>query len=392
MSAEQVKINTVNLTTAKKMLETFYNSRESLMLWGKPSTAKSSIIKDFAIAKAKELGLEYSEEFFGAKYFTLKVITLSQMDSPDLRGMPCVSVDNNGKEITKFIPTEELPREGQGILFFDELNNGDETTLKAAYQIILDGKYGSLQRIKDSTGKDAFWRVAASNTEDDFCNTTPMPLALLRRFSHVEVMPTTEEVVNYFISMSEDARVIAYLQAYTADLFPTEWTDVLLTKKANPFPSQWQRISRLINGLKEGQDNSLIREIVTSCIGQGLAGKFMAFIKITNKIDWTKIYTDTEKEVKNLQATAGTDKTSLTYSLLSELTMRWKNNVSIKVMKKDIKLVDKIIVDVISNVDKEMQISFLKMLKQANAQRFIKLVTMNKEISNVAAELGKIVL
>lgn len=388
--AEEIKINTVNLTTVKKMLEVFYNNRESLYLWGKPSTAKSSIMKQFAIQKAKDLGLEYSEEHFGEKYFTFKVLTLSQMDSPDLRGMPCVSVNVSGKEVTKFIPTEELPREGQGILFFDELNNGDETTLKAAYQIILDGCYGNLPKVVGKDGKDAFWRVAASNLEDDFCNTTPLPLALLRRFSHVEVMPTTEEVVNYFIEQSEDPRVIGYLQAYTADLFPTIWTDELLTKKANPFPSQWQRISKLINGLNEGTDSSLIREIVTSCIGSGLASKFMAFIKIANKINWNNIYTDTVKEVKLLQSN-NDDKISLTYALLSELAMRWKDNVSIKVLKKEVKLTDQIIVDCISNVDKEMQISFLKMLKQANANKFIKLVTNSKEINSIAQELGKVV-
>lgn len=394
----EIKINTINLKTANKLTEIFYNNRVPLFLWGKPSTAKTSSMRQFAIKKAAELNLEYSEEYFGEKFFTFKTITLSQMDSPDLRGMPVISVDKNGQEVTRFIPTEELPRTkgARGILFFDELNNGDETTVKASYQIILEGSYGNLPclKIEDKNdpdfGKDAFWRVAASNTEDDFCNTTPMPLALLRRFSHVEVMPTSEEVINYFIDQEEDVRVIAYLQTYNNDLFPVEWNEKLLIKKSNPFPSQWQRISKMINGLSEKNDSSLINEIVSSCVGSGIASKFLAFIKVANKINWDEIYTNTKQEVIRLQKDPE-EKISLMYSLLSDLAVRWKNNTPIKVAGKTVKMNDNIIMDTILNIEKEMQIAFIKILKQSNSTKFFKFATDNdklqKEVLQVIGEL-----
>lgn len=394
----EIKINTINLKTANKLTEIFYNNRVPLFLWGKPSTAKTSSMRQFAIKKAAELNLEYSEEYFGEKFFTFKTITLSQMDSPDLRGMPVISIDKNGQEVTRFIPTEELPRTkgARGILFFDELNNGDETTVKASYQIILEGSYGNLPclKIEDKNdpdfGKDAFWRVAASNTEDDFCNTTPMPLALLRRFSHVEVMPTSEEVINYFIDQEEDVRVIAYLQTYNNDLFPVEWNEKLLIKKSNPFPSQWQRISKMINGLSEKNDSSLINEIVSSCVGSGIASKFLAFIKVANKINWDEIYTNTKQEVIRLQKDPE-EKISLMYSLLADLAVRWKNNTPIKVAGKTVKMNDNIIMDTILNIEKEMQIAFIKILKQSNSTKFFKFATDNdklqKEVLQVIGEL-----
>lgn len=394
----EIKINTINLKTANKLTEIFYNNRVPLFLWGKPSTAKTSSMRQFAMKKAAELNLEYSEEYFGEKFFTFKTITLSQMDSPDLRGMPVISIDKNGQEVTRFIPTEELPRTkgARGILFFDELNNGDETTVKASYQIILEGSYGNLPclKIEDKNdpdfGKDAFWRVAASNTEDDFCNTTPMPLALLRRFSHVEVMPTSEEVINYFIDQEEDVRVIAYLQTYNNDLFPVEWNEKLLIKKSNPFPSQWQRISKMINGLSEKNDSSLINEIVSSCVGSGIASKFLAFIKVANKINWDEIYTNTKQEVIRLQKDPE-EKISLMYSLLADLAVRWKNNTPIKVAGKTVKMNDNIIMDTILNIEKEMQIAFIKILKQSNSTKFFKFATDNdklqKEVLQVIGEL-----
>jgi len=383
----QIKINTVNLRTANKLFAVFYNERTPLYVWGKPSTAKTSSIKQFAMQKAKELGERYSEEEFGEGIFTCKTITLSQMDSPDLRGMPCVSVDKNGKEVTKFIPTEELPREGHGILLFDELNNGDETTLKAAYQIILDGAYGNLPVVKDKDGKDAFWRVAASNTEDDFCNTTPLPLALLRRFSHILVEPDAEEVINYFISQNEDSRVIGYLKAYPTDLFPKEWDEKLLLNKANPFPSQWQNVSKLIKNLKN--NDLIIMDIVSSCVGQGVAGKFVAFIKTANKINWVNLYKNTTEEMQKLKKDE--QRVSLMYALMSEVAMAWKLSKPVKDGNKTIKFNDKIVIDVILELEKELQLAFMSMLNTINKRKFITLASEDKKLNEVLKDLGNLI-
>ena len=113
-----------NLKGLGTLLPHFYEGMKPLYLWGRPSTGKTSMIRTFAKAKAKELGLEYSEDKYGKKLFTMKVITMSQYDAPDLRGMPEV-VKEKDLQTTRFYPTEELPREGQGIIFFDEMNLAD---------------------------------------------------------------------------------------------------------------------------------------------------------------------------------------------------------------------------------------------------------------------------
>lgn len=397
MNNDKIKLNTVNLTTLKTMMEVFHNHRKSLYLWGKPSTAKSSIIRQFARRKADELGLKYSEDVFGEGYYTCKVITLSQMDSPDLRGMPVISVDKDGNEVTRFVPTEELPRVqgARGILFFDEMNNGDETTIKAAYQIVLEGAYGNLAclKIEDPNdpdfGKDAFWRVAASNTEDDFCNTTPLPLALLRRFSHVEVSPSSEEIIDYFVQSGKDSRVIAYLKENTTDFFPSEWNESLLMAKSNPFPSQWENISELITGLTHSvADVLLMGNIVTSCIGAGISGKFIAFVKTTGRINWDDIYTDTSKAFKSINSDK--DKLSLTYAITTELAMRWKNKHKYTVGKKSYLVEDALIIAVSQELVPEMQIAFLRMLKTADERKFMTTLGKNKEALKILDALAKL--
>lgn len=127
MAQKTDSLQQVNLTELKNVLPAFYNSRQPLYLWGRPSTGKTSSIRQFAQEQAEKMKLKYSEDEFGEGIFTLKVITLSQFDSPDLRGMPQVIIDknDNSKSFTEFVPTAELPRTGQGILFFDEMNLAD---------------------------------------------------------------------------------------------------------------------------------------------------------------------------------------------------------------------------------------------------------------------------
>ncbi len=78
----------INLKTLKNLLPHYYDMRQSLYLWGKPSSGKTAIIRQFAKEMAANLKLQYSEDEFGKDIFTLRIIPLSQFDAPDIRGMP----------------------------------------------------------------------------------------------------------------------------------------------------------------------------------------------------------------------------------------------------------------------------------------------------------------
>ena len=47
----------INLNELEGLLGDYYKIRQSLYLWGKPSSGKTSMIRQFAQAKAKELGI-----------------------------------------------------------------------------------------------------------------------------------------------------------------------------------------------------------------------------------------------------------------------------------------------------------------------------------------------
>lgn len=346
----------INLRTLRSLLSEYYDHKIPLYLWGKPSSGKTSILRQFAQAKAKELGLEYSEDDFGEKLFTFKVITLSQFDSPDLRGMP--ELTGTGKERrTTFIPTKELPRTGQGIIFFDEMNLADDTVRAACYQYILEGRYGNvppvMKKIKSGKGEEsevfAFWRCAASNTEQDYSGVNQTGLALLRRFCHYQIEPEVDEIVGYFLEMNRDARVIAYLKTAPQDLFPEKWDERLLDLKANPFPYTWELAAILIKGKN---DFNVMANLVAGCVGPGVAGRFIAFCKTIGKFDIDKFIKNPKEESKRIEKEP--ERASLYYAIISSLASWWFQKVK--------KLEAKKVVVIAGVLPPEFSVAFLKLI------------------------------
>lgn len=336
-----------NLNGLGTLLPHFYEGKKPLYLWGKPSTGKTSIIRDFAKAKAKELGLKYSEDKYGKEYFTMKVITMSQYDAPDLRGMPQI-VKEKDIQTTRFFPTEELPREGQGIIFFDEMNLADETVRAAMYQYILEGRLSNLPVTP------GFWKVAASNNEEDFCAVNSSSLALLSRFSHLEIDPEVEEFVRYFLEKGADARVIGYLTNFPEDVFPKVWDEKLLAKKANPFPRMWETSSSLIKSITgdTAADYNLMQDLVGSCVGAEVATRFVAYCKMTDKLDIPALIKNPKPQLEKIMQS--NEKASLMYAVISSLSSFW--------FKRNKSLVAKKVVEIGSILPPEFSVAFFKMV------------------------------
>jgi hypothetical protein len=366
-----VNLQQVNIRQLKSVLPHFFFNRIPLYLWGRPSTGKTSAVRQFAQEEAKRRGLKYSEDKFGEKFFTMKVITLSQFDSPDLRGMPEVVETDHGK-VTEFVPTAELPREGQGILFFDEMNLADDTTRAACYQIILEGRYGSLPAVKNKNGKDSYWRVAASNTENDFCSVNVTSLALLRRFSHLEVMLNVDEVVQYFMRKGHDPRVVAFMKNFAEDLFPQKWDEKLLDNKANPFPSTWENLATMIPNI---QDDEMLFHLAASCVGAPVASKFVDYAKLIQTLDMKKILSDPKKEIGKLKKHG--DRASLLYAVIFNIANRWHKKEKIVTGQK--------VIDIANELPVEFATSFVQNVANTRLNELTKV----KGFDNLLTKFGR---
>lgn len=370
------KINTslqqVDIKTLKELIPYYFYNRIPLYLWGRPSTGKTSSIRQFAREEANRRGLEYSEDEYGENIFTLKVITLSQFDSPDLRGMPEIIKEKNGKSLTTFVPTAELPRIGQGIIFFDEMNMSDETTRAACYQIILEGRYGSLPAVKNKHGKDAFWRIAASNTENDFCNVNVSSLALLRRFSHMEITMKIDDAINYFMKVSLDSRIIAFLKNSPEELFPQKWDEKLLDNKANPFPSTWENLGKMI---QKKSNFDTIFHLAASCVGAPVAAKFVDYCKMVDKLDMEEILKEPKKELDKISKL--NERASLLYAVIFSIGQRWHN--------KDKKVTAAKVLEITEALPAEFGTSFVQHVLEARMHE----LTKQKNFERILTKFGR---
>lgn len=126
----------------KKSLEALVAQKVPTFLWGAPGIGKSSIVKQ--IAQQKDVG-----------FIDLR---LALMDPTDLKGIPFYDKESH---TALWAPPAFLPREGEGILFLDELNSAAPAVQSSAYQLILD------RRVGEYVLPDGWAIVAAGNREGD---------------------------------------------------------------------------------------------------------------------------------------------------------------------------------------------------------------------------------
>lgn len=210
----------------------------STMLWGPPGVGKSSIVAQ----TAKQHDLEFVD------------VRLSQLAPTDLRGLP---VPENG--VSKWFPPEFLPRDGQGILFLDELNMAPPTMQGMAQQLILDRKVGSY------TLPEGWFIWAAGNRKEDRAAVFDMPAPLANRFLHLEVEPDLESFKAYAFAAGLHERILAFL-AFRPSLLHAVDTK----HPAWPSPRSWEMASTL---LKAGLE-------IAPVVGAGASAEFDAFVKV----------------------------------------------------------------------------------------------------------------
>ena len=101
-----------------------------LMVWGAPGLGKSTIIRKIA----EEAGIGFID------------VRLAQREPVDVRGLP---VPDQERKCVDWFVSGEWPREGKGILLFDELTAADRSLQVAAYELILDRRLGFATNFAD---------------------------------------------------------------------------------------------------------------------------------------------------------------------------------------------------------------------------------------------------
>ncbi len=246
----------------------------SLMIWGPPGVGKSSIVAQCA----RQNGLDLID------------LRLSQLAPTDLRGLP-VPIDN----VSKWYPPEFLPRDGQGILFLDEINMAPPAMQGIAQQLVLDRKVGSY------VVPDGWFVWAAGNRKEDKASVFDMPAPLANRFVHLEVQPDFDSFKSHALKVGLDERILAFL-AYRTNLLH----HIDPRQPAWPSPRTWFMASQLRSiGLP-----------IAAAVGSAAALEFEAFEAVYRKLP------DLDAIAAGRKGVAFPDEPSVRYAVTIGLAIR----------------------------------------------------------------------
>jgi hypothetical protein len=237
----------------KKALEALVAQKVPTFLWGAPGIGKSSIVKQ--IAKEQEVG-----------FIDLR---LALMDPTDLKGIPFYDKEAHA---ALWAPPAFLPREGEGILFLDELNSAAPAVQSSAYQLILDRRVGEYEL------PDGWAIVAAGNREGDRGVTYKMPAPLANRFVHFELEVSLEDWREWAYKNGLDSRIIAYISYKNEHLFTF---DAKSQEKSFATPRSWEYVHNI---LASGVTADLLLDVISGAVGREVAVGFLSFMRVMNKL------------------------------------------------------------------------------------------------------------
>ncbi|MEO1938636.1 MAG: MoxR family ATPase [Sulfurimonas sp.] len=236
-----------------KALEALVVQKVPTFLWGAPGIGKSSIVKSIA----KEKGIGFID------------LRLALMDPTDLKGIPFYDKESHS---ALWAPPAFLPREGEGILFLDELNSAAPAVQSSAYQLILDRAIGEYRL------PDGWAIVAAGNRESDRGVTYKMPAPLANRFVHFELEVSVEDWRSWAYGVGIDVRIIAYITYKNEHLFTF---DAKKQQKSFATPRSWEYVHNI---LQSGIEASLLLDVIAGAVGREVAVSFLSFIKVMDRL------------------------------------------------------------------------------------------------------------
>jgi hypothetical protein len=223
-----------------------------LMVWGAPGLGKSSIIKGIA----DEMGIQFID------------VRLAQREPVDVRGLP---VPDRANKKVDWLVSGEWPREGRGILLFDELTAADRSLQVAAYELILDRRLGELYKVPDG------WYICgAGNRVDDSAVATTMSSALANRFMHVELAEDAESWVKWATTHGIHPSVTGFVRFRPECLFRQQDENL---ERGWPTPRAWERVS-IMMGIVPADDEELLRKLVYGLVGNRAGMEFIEFHKL----------------------------------------------------------------------------------------------------------------
>jgi hypothetical protein len=247
------------------MMPVLRDAELSLFLHGPTGIGKSNIV----------------EQYCEGEDIELNVLLAAQLDPVDARGIP---VPIPATKTTDWYPPGFLPKDGEGILFLDELNRANQDTQSALYQLILDGRIG------DYYLPEGWHIMAAGNRDVDGCMVQPMSRALKNRFCHLEMESNYEDWHKWANKNGIVEQLIAYMRWQPDALDEVKHAtkdetgkamEILNNAHAFGTPRSWEFVSRGCKaGFARGMKIKDLYHMIEGNVGEGSATSFVSYCDI----------------------------------------------------------------------------------------------------------------
>jgi MoxR-like ATPase len=217
-------------------------------LVGSPGVGKSKIMAQVATATNRRL-------------IDVRAVLL---DPVDLRGLPHI----NGDGRAHWSQPDFLPRDGSGILFFDELNRAPQLVQNACLQLVLDRALGDYQL-------PAGWTTAAAINPDGG-GVNKFSAALNSRFVHLDCDTDLDDWCKWAVRAAIEPAVIAFLR-----FRPELLNQYDRTARAFPNPRSWQFMSEIT---AKQPARAVELALFEGTVGHGAAIEYAAFLQLFRNI------------------------------------------------------------------------------------------------------------
>jgi|TARA_B100000900_G_scaffold331033_1_gene291630 hypothetical protein len=303
-------MHSVRPTTLINRIKSNLKSGLNTMVWGGPGIGKSEIVQQVA----DELGVSLVD--FRANLF----------DPVDVRGVPHImQVKETGKRYTRWAVPDVFPiaeRDGEnGIMFIDELSTAPPATQNAFLQLLLTRQVGDYEL------PNGWSVVAAGNRLTDAAAVYQMPAPLRDRFSHYELDVNYEDWCEWAVSKRVDPLVVSFIRYRTNLLY-----NFSADEYAFPTPRSWVFVHKLLSKEAENTDQQELYYGVSSLVGDGPAGEFIAFKEVADKLP------DVDELIKDPSIYKKDDNPAILYALTGAVSARATDDKMENIMKLNKKL------------------------------------------------------
>lgn len=235
-------------------IRTCYKLRRPLFVWGPPGVGKSETMAGVA----KDLGIGLVD------------FRMALRDPTDVKGFP---MPDQKTGTMKFYRDGELPTEGRGFLFMDELNSSAQATQAAGMQLCLPPF-----KVGDYILPEGWVPMAAGNREGDRGVVHRMPSPLANRFTHVDYDVNADDFVRWAQDTDQSAELIAFTRFRPNLLFTF---DPKLNDRAFGTPRSWVAADEI---RREEKNPKVAFELIKGTVGEGNGTEFWSFINLIDKL------------------------------------------------------------------------------------------------------------